>query len=108
MIHRQYANIAGGPRNPSFFKDSRFREATRLIEVRLHLISRDQFHFDNYDARGESSSHPLYPTLYFAGASRGLTGPEANIEGYVKVAEDGTIRWRFVSLHPFRCIIRFR
>ncbi|THV06105.1 hypothetical protein K435DRAFT_886375 [Dendrothele bispora CBS 962.96] len=90
-----YSTIAGGPRNPIFFTDSRFREATRLIEVKLHLIPRDQFHFGGYDVQTESSPNSLYPTLYFAGSSRGLSGVEAAIEGYVRDAGDGIVRWRF-------------
>ncbi|KAF5384743.1 hypothetical protein D9757_006251 [Collybiopsis confluens] len=106
-----YSNVAGGPRNPVFFRDSRFREATRLIEVKLHLIEKDQLRFHEPSVELESSSSssfssssgnadfdPRYPTLFFSGTSRGVSGNEAKIEGNVRIGVDGTVRWTFYDL----------
>ncbi|KAJ3718435.1 hypothetical protein C8R42DRAFT_675984 [Lentinula raphanica] len=92
-----YSNIANGPRNPEFFRDSRFREATRLIEVKLHLVPENQlrFHEPSPDC-GQVKTR--YPTLYFAGTSRGVTGNEAKVEGSVCIGIDGTVRWTFYDL----------
>ncbi|KAK1226408.1 hypothetical protein PQX77_010619 [Marasmius sp. AFHP31] len=96
-----YSNIAGGPRSPKFFQDKRFREATRLIEVKLHLITRDQLKLPNLLApdseSSSSSSKPSRPTLYFIGTSRGSSGNEATIEGSVSVGKDGCVRWHFID-----------
>ncbi|KAF5375019.1 hypothetical protein D9758_000096 [Tetrapyrgos nigripes] len=102
-----YSNIASGPRNPSFFQDSRFCEATRLIEVKLHLISPDELSFSRYEFHSSYTQHvhnPRYPTLYFAGTTRGLNGREADIEGYVRIAADGTVRWKFFRESPIVAI----
>ncbi len=54
----------GGPRNPAYFNDPSFREATRLIRLDLQLTSPDKLKFrglmdtgyDAADADGESES----------------------------------------------------
>ncbi|KAJ3714002.1 hypothetical protein DFJ43DRAFT_1007917 [Lentinula guzmanii] len=93
-----YSNVAHGPRNPEFFRDIRFREATRLIEIKLHLVQQSQlcFHEPSPDCENVKTR---YPTLYFCGTSRGVSGNEAKVEGSVCIGIDGTVRWTFVSAY---------
>ncbi|KAJ7293186.1 hypothetical protein C8J57DRAFT_1429070 [Mycena rebaudengoi] len=79
-----------GPRDPSFFDDVDFREATRLIELRLHLITEDKM---------RSPVFPDYPPVYFSGSSRGALGQEATVQGFVHMGKDCIPRWRFTSIH---------
>ncbi|KAE9395927.1 hypothetical protein BT96DRAFT_1042571 [Gymnopus androsaceus JB14] len=95
-VSNHYSNVAGGPRNPLFFHDTRFREATRLIEVKLHLISKGELRFQKPSCEGPNLN-PRYPVLYFSGTSRGVSGNEAKIEGTVQIGVDGTPRWTFVN-----------
>ncbi|ESK98242.1 f-box domain-containing protein [Moniliophthora roreri MCA 2997] len=93
-----FSNVASGPRSPTFFDDPRFREATRLIEVKLSLVPRDKLR--HLRPHPEPKTHnALYPTLYFAGISRGVTGNESNVEGNVRIGLDGTVRWQFATLY---------
>ncbi|KAI3621903.1 f-box domain-containing protein [Moniliophthora roreri] len=92
-----FSNVASGPRSPTFFDDPRFREATRLIEVKLSLVPRDKLR--HLRPHPEPKTHnALYPTLYFAGISRGVTGNESNVEGNVRIGLDGTVRWQFLDI----------
>ncbi|KAJ3985379.1 hypothetical protein F5890DRAFT_1156935 [Lentinula detonsa] len=93
-----YSNVAHGPRNPEFFRDIRFREATRLIEIKLHLVQQSQlcFHEPSPDCENVETR---YPTLYFCGTSRGVSGNEAKVEGSVCIGIDGTVRWTFGAVH---------
>ncbi|KAK7058345.1 hypothetical protein VNI00_001976 [Paramarasmius palmivorus] len=92
-----FSNVANGPRSPSFFDDPRFREATRLIEVKLNLIPKDKLR--HLKANPEPKTYnALYPTLYFAGISRGAAGNESSIEGSVRIGADGTVRWQFLDV----------
>ncbi|KAJ3908161.1 hypothetical protein F5879DRAFT_1007874 [Lentinula edodes] len=91
-----YSNVAHGPRNAEFFRDSRFREATRLIEIKLYLVSRSQLRFYTPSPDLEDLK-TRYPTLFFCGVSRGVSGNEAKVEGNVCIGIDGTIRWTFVT-----------
>ncbi|GAW01401.1 f-box domain-containing protein [Lentinula edodes] len=93
-----YSNVAHGPRNAEFFRDSRFREATRLIEIKLYLVSRSQLRFYTPSPDLEDLK-TRYPTLFFCGVSRGVSGNEAKVEGNVCIGIDGTIRWTFVSAY---------
>lgn len=94
----QYSNVAHGPRNAEFFRDARFREATRLIEIKLYLVSRSQLRFYTPSPDLEDLK-TRYPTLFFCGVSRGVSGNEAKVEGNVCIGIDGTIRWTFVSAY---------
>jgi hypothetical protein len=44
-----------------------------------------------------ASASPKHPVTFFTGSSRGVNGNEAIVEGYVRMASDGTVRWKFVS-----------
>ncbi|KAL4268432.1 F-box domain-containing protein [Pleurotus pulmonarius] len=107
-----FTSMYGGPRNPAYFNDPSFREATRLIRLDLQLTSPDKLKFrglmdtgyDAADADGESesvssTSDSRYPTLYFTGSSKGSIGNEATIEGNVRLGVDKVPLWRFVSIY---------
>ncbi|KAF9015455.1 hypothetical protein BDQ17DRAFT_1269290 [Cyathus striatus] len=95
-----YSDLADGPRHPRFFEDPRFREATRLIEVKLRLLPTAQrTRFYNQIIDGESPLAELYPPLYFVGSSKGVNGNEAVVEGFVQMAKDGKPRWQFMSIY---------
>lgn len=74
-----------------------FQEATRLIELKLHLMP-------HADISPLILLHPppgstldiQYPPLYFGGTSRGVHGNEATVEGCVTMGEDDVARWQFV------------
>ncbi|KAF9066053.1 hypothetical protein BDP27DRAFT_1424201 [Rhodocollybia butyracea] len=91
-----FSPVANGPRNPLFFHDSRFREATRLIEVKLHLVSKSELVFHEPPRYG--NVNPRYPMLCFSGTSCGANGHEAKVEGHVRIGIDGSIRWTFYDL----------
>ncbi|KXN81105.1 hypothetical protein AN958_06059 [Leucoagaricus sp. SymC.cos] len=95
-----YRDLFDGPLHPKFFEDPRFREATRLIEVKLHIVPRSQIrHFPSSEILDESTS-PIHPTTFFVGSSKGANGNEATIEGFVWVASDRTVRWKLkVSIY---------
>lgn len=82
----------------SFFEDPHFSEATRLIELKFHLISPDVIPMYYALNRFPQSEDKNYPTLYFSGSSQGINGNEATVVGSVYMADDGVVRWRFVSL----------
>lgn len=91
----------GNTQEESFFEDPQFSEATRLIELKLHLISPDAVPRYYTLDRFPSSKDTEHPTLYFSGSSHGIHGREATIVGSVYMADDGVVRWRFVSLLAF-------
>ncbi|KAF9243751.1 hypothetical protein BU15DRAFT_71875 [Melanogaster broomeanus] len=86
-------------RDGSFFEEATFAEATRLIELKLHLIGPDAI--PNYCTidRFPDSEDTRYPTLHFSGSSWGIHGNEATVVGSVYMAGDGVVRWRFASVH---------
>ncbi|KAF8557353.1 hypothetical protein OG21DRAFT_1494746 [Imleria badia] len=93
---------AGHTQGRSFFEDPQFSEATRLIELKLHLISADavpKYYTLNKFPQCEDTK---YPTLYFSGSSHGIHGREATIVGSVHMSDDGVVRWRFVSAREAR------
>ncbi|KAF5355737.1 hypothetical protein D9756_004027 [Leucocoprinus leucothites] len=92
-----YSDIADGPLHPKFFEDPRFREATRLIEVKLHIIPRSEIRFFP-PSEIQLSASQKHPLTFFHGTSKGVNGNESTVEGYVRMARDGTVRWRLVSL----------
>ncbi|KAL0950721.1 hypothetical protein HGRIS_007497 [Hohenbuehelia grisea] len=97
-----FTSIAGGPRNPAYFHDPSFREATRLIELTLHLTSPESLRFrgeTDTDTLGCIMDDPQYPPLYFCGKSRGANGNEATVEGNVRMSAEGVVLWRFVSVY---------
>ncbi|KAH0838636.1 hypothetical protein J3R83DRAFT_6959 [Lanmaoa asiatica] len=87
-------SIHGG----SFFNDPHFSEATRFVELKLHLISPEAVPRYYTLDRFPKSEDAMYPTLYFSGSSFDLNGNEAMIVGSVYMADDDVVRWRFVSL----------
>ncbi|KAF7986246.1 hypothetical protein HWV62_38715 [Athelia sp. TMB] len=86
-----------GTRDPTFFEDCNFQEATRLIELDLHLIPASEIPRNaSFLVRSNSKSKSAYyPPLYFTGTSRGVHGNESQINGAVSMGGDGIIRWRF-------------
>jgi hypothetical protein len=94
----QFSAVANGPHNPSFFEDEMFQEATRLIELKLHLIPEEEI-CSSIRLRPSlgSTLDTEYPPLYFGGTSRGVNGNEATVEGCVRMGEDSVTRWQFVS-----------
>ncbi|PBK77144.1 hypothetical protein ARMSODRAFT_949034 [Armillaria solidipes] len=92
-----FSNVFRGPRNKAYFTENvRFREATRLLEVKLKVVARDKLKFSNTDD-DPAIRNPLYPSLYFHGTSRGVDGNGSVIEGMVKMGNDGAVRYKFVS-----------
>ncbi|KAJ6575516.1 hypothetical protein B0H10DRAFT_1963801 [Mycena sp. CBHHK59/15] len=91
--------MTGGPRDPSFFNDRGFREATRLIELKLHLIPEEQMRVQFPSVHPPYNHNPKYPPLYFSGSSRGASGLEAVVQGLVHMGRDCVPRWRFTSIH---------
>ncbi|KAF7339981.1 F-box domain-containing protein [Mycena venus] len=88
-----------GPRDPSFFDDRGFREATRLIELNIHIIPREKMRV-RFPSGDPPQPHPQYETLYFSGTSRGAsTGQEAIVQGFVHMGPDHIPRWRLTSMH---------
>lgn len=88
----------------AFFEEPRFREATRLMEVKLRLTAPDNLRFRRplkAKALESSSVSPdPYPPLYFSGSSKGVNGNEALVEGTVRMGRDGAVRWQFVRVSP--------
>ncbi|KAF8446324.1 hypothetical protein L210DRAFT_3628802 [Boletus edulis BED1] len=96
---RGHVDIAQGS---SIFEDPQFSEATRLIELKLHLTSPDAVPKYYTLDRFPQSEDTKYPTLYFSGSSHGIQGREATIVGSVYMGNDGVVRWRFVSAREAR------
>jgi len=89
-----------GPRNPSFFDDRGFREATRLIDINISIIPRSKMLVRFPTGDPPVQVHPLYEPLYFSGTSRGASSAgNAMVQGFVHMARDGSIRWRLTSIH---------
>lgn len=88
----------------AFFEEPRFREATRLMEVKLRLTAPDNLRFRRplkAKALESSSVSPdPCPPLYFSGSSKGVNGNEALVEGTVRMGRDGAVRWQFVRVSP--------
>lgn len=94
-----FSNVFRGPRNKAYFtENARFREATRLLEVKLKVVARDKLKFSDMDD-DLAVRNPLYPPLYFHGVSRGVDGNGSVTEGMVKMGNDGVVRYKFVSVH---------
>ncbi|KAF8973541.1 hypothetical protein BDZ97DRAFT_1751578 [Flammula alnicola] len=93
-----FTDLAGGPRHPKFFKDPRFREATRLIEVKMHLIPSKEMRFHKLP-EDSVERNVLFPPLCFTGSSKGVNGNEAAVEGFVTMGKDGIPRWRMTSIY---------
>jgi len=89
-------------RSSSFFADSRFREATRLIELKLHLSPMEHLTVREWPNLGLLHPDSSFPPLHFTGSSRGISGTEAKIEGFVRMGRDGVPRWQFVSIYDGR------
>ncbi|PFH54746.1 hypothetical protein AMATHDRAFT_52544 [Amanita thiersii Skay4041] len=97
-----YFKFSENPCDHNFFEDPRFREATRLMEVKIALVDPETLQF-------YSTLRPLcltepeykssYPTLYFNGSTRGVHGHEAGIEGFVKMEKQNYIYWHFTAIY---------
>ena len=74
-----------------------FQEATRLIELQLHIIPSSESSSLHLRVPPGATRDSEYPPLYFGGTSRGVNGNEASVEGCVRMGEDGVARWQFVS-----------
>ncbi|KAK7064554.1 F-box domain-containing protein [Favolaschia claudopus] len=95
-----FSGSEDGAREPSFFDDEGFREATRLIELNLHIISKEKMRVKFPHDDPPSRVHPSYEVLYFAGTSRGAsTGQETTVQGFVHMGLDHIPRWRLTSIH---------
>ncbi|KAG9314698.1 hypothetical protein JVU11DRAFT_5505 [Chiua virens] len=95
-------NRGGHARGELFFEDPHFSEATRLIELKLYLITSDAVPKYYTLERFPQSEDAMYPTLYFSGSSFGIHGNEATVVGSVYMCDDGVVRWRFVSVREGR------
>ncbi|TFK76733.1 hypothetical protein BDN72DRAFT_829885 [Pluteus cervinus] len=86
--------------DPAVFEDPRFREATKLIEVKLRIVSRQAMRFHLPPSTDRlAGPDPRYPPLCFSGSAKGVQGNEAVIEGMVRMGVDGVARWQFVSVY---------
>ncbi|KAK0208423.1 hypothetical protein DFS33DRAFT_1379944 [Desarmillaria ectypa] len=94
-----FSNVFRGPRNKAYFTENvRFREATRLLEVKLKVVARDTLKFSNMD-NNPTIHNALYPPLYFRGISCGVDGNRSDMEGMVKMGNDGVVCYKFVSIY---------
>ncbi|KAF8058236.1 hypothetical protein FPV67DRAFT_1524606 [Lyophyllum atratum] len=87
--------------DPTFFDCPQFREGTRLLELKLHVIAKDQSRFRDH-RRSNTSTRGIdgkYPPIYFAGTSKGVKQSTV-MEGMVHMSPDGVVRWEFDSTHP--------
>lgn len=108
-VYKNSTQNLNDPHNPSFFHDSHFHEAIRLIEIELRIIQQEELQFYKPSECKEPDSkykdkyiyNPRYPTLFFSGTphAHGVSDneAEAKIEGNVRIGVDGTLRWTFVS-----------
>ncbi|KAG6919573.1 hypothetical protein DXG01_004236 [Tephrocybe rancida] len=90
--------------DPTFFDCPRFRECTRLLELKLRLIdagsSRYRHHLGLWPNVCMRNINTKYPPIYFEGTSTNYRGNRAVVEGVVHMAPDGTVRWQFSTTHP--------
>ncbi|KAG6812065.1 hypothetical protein H0H92_004596 [Tricholoma furcatifolium] len=86
-----------GGLDPDFFNSHRFQEATRLLEVKLHLVDEMNSRFRGYLRKGITAGS-AYPPIYFAGTSTNYKKNQAVVEGMVYMTSSGDVRWQF-SLH---------
>jgi hypothetical protein len=93
-----FTDLADGPRHPKFFKDPRFREATRLIEVKLNIISFNKMRFHRHP-ENPFPKNDAHPPLCFTGSSKAVNGNAATVEGFVVMGKDGIARWHLTSIY---------
>jgi len=89
-----YSSMTHGPRDPAFFEDVTFHEATRLIDLELKLTP--------LPVSVPSSSDPIgsrFPELFFEGVSSGLPGASATVSGSVTMGVDGIPRWHIATTY---------
>ncbi|KAF9458738.1 hypothetical protein BDZ94DRAFT_1269931 [Collybia nuda] len=97
-----FSDVPNGPQNITFFEEPHFREATRLMEVKLHLTALENLRFcrpRKAKSEGLRTSPDPYPPLYFSGSSKSVNGAEALVEGTVRMGHDGVVRWNFASIY---------
>ncbi|KLO20022.1 hypothetical protein SCHPADRAFT_817284 [Schizopora paradoxa] len=98
MDYRFFSVGNNGPYDPEFFEAEDFQEATRLIELKIHIERLLYPNSSNTAASSSTSnSKQALPIIFFKGTSRGGNGNEADVRGSVRMTPDGYIRWRFVS-----------
>jgi hypothetical protein len=92
-----YSSMTHGPRDPAFFEDVTFHEATRLIDLDLKLIPSPV----NEPSSSSSSdtTNTRFPELFFNGVSSGLLGANAIISGSVTMGVDGIVRWHLATTY---------
>ncbi|GLB36510.1 hypothetical protein LshimejAT787_0307980 [Lyophyllum shimeji] len=86
--------------DPTFFDCPRFREGTRLLELKLRLIDREGSRFRSHRrASAVKSRNDRFPPIYFTGTSKSVKSSTIT-EGVVYMSPDGVVRWEFCSTHP--------
>ncbi|KAH6916765.1 hypothetical protein BKA70DRAFT_1250489 [Coprinopsis sp. MPI-PUGE-AT-0042] len=94
-------SFEGGSRPYEMFTQPEFREATRLLDVNLKVITEDQYlAFGNGAVKRplEENVSKTHPIIYFTGDSRGLTGTSSGLRGYVFMDIEGNVQWHFVRV----------
>ena len=97
----QFATEPVNARPTDMFRQPAFREATRLLEVTLKLITENEYlSFGSGavklpSAEGVADTHPI---LYYTGESRGLSGASSALRGYVFMDTEGNVQWHFVRV----------
>ncbi|EAU92633.2 hypothetical protein CC1G_01678 [Coprinopsis cinerea okayama7 len=97
-----YSFSDDGPRSSRMFSDPGFREAIRLLEVTLKLITPDEYKAYGRgapDIPAESETDEHHPVLFFKGGSRGPHGAESIIRGLVFMDTEGFVKWRLFSVY---------
>ncbi|KAJ7071487.1 hypothetical protein C8F01DRAFT_1110734 [Mycena amicta] len=97
----KFGGIHTNPRDPAFFDNLNFREATRLIELTMHLIPREQMQVRFPVNDPPSPTHPDYPTLFFGGKTRAISmshHQQPTVQGFVYMDMEGVARWKFTSI----------
>lgn len=91
-------------RERSVFDQPDFEEATRFIYLELHIVGYSPTYSSNpvplkaADAKSIKDLGPR-PTIHFSGTSKGGSGNEASVRGFVHMTKDNYIRWSFVSIY---------
>ncbi|KAF7360187.1 Rad51 domain-containing protein [Mycena venus] len=75
-----FSGAHGGPRDPSFFDDRGSREATRLIELNIHIIPREKMRV-RFPSGDPPQPHPQCETIFFWYFPWGSHGQEAIVQG---------------------------
>ncbi|KAF8656390.1 hypothetical protein AX16_002576 [Volvariella volvacea WC 439] len=93
-----FTDVGSGRYDPTFFDDLRFREATRLIEIKLQIIPKKSLRYCIPPDTRSSGPNMEYPPLFFTGSAKGVTRNTSVVEGMVSMGMDGIVKWQFVSV----------